>query len=68
MANKPDYNIVVFDDSKEGKSFSVNVGGAWRTKNGGVMLRIHPGISISGTVALLPPRESDSATNNQTKG
>ena len=63
MSNRPDYNLVVFaeNDDKDKPSYSVTVGAAWRNKSGvGLTLRIHPGVSVSGTVALLPPKERNS--------
>lgn len=57
----PGFNIVVFEDGADGKTYSTIVGAAWTTKDGkGVTARVRPGLALTGSFAILkrkPPEE-----------
>ena len=62
-SNKPSHKVFITREYQIGKEIKTNwleVGTAWQHKNGeGMNIQIHEGISISGKVTIIKPRERD---------
>jgi hypothetical protein len=58
--NAPTHNVVIGENRQVGKqivTYWTKVGSAWVHEDGNIFLRIRKGISVSGQIALFPPKE-----------
>ncbi|MBP2845811.1 hypothetical protein J8655_10005 [Dickeya oryzae] len=64
---KPKYNAYVLHEyvaqNGENKTFWTKIGAAFENKNGGLNISITPGVSVSGKIVLLEPKEKDDSGN-----
>lgn len=59
-ANAPTHNVVIGENRQVGReivTYWTKVGAAWLHEDGNIFLRIRPGISVSGQIALFPVKE-----------
>lgn len=62
----PKYNAYVtheYEQNGEKKTFWTKIGVVFENRNNGLNLTIVPGISVSGKIVLLEPREKEESGN-----
>ena len=55
--NVPTHNVVIGEDRQVGRkivTYWTKVGAAWAHEDGKLFIRIRPGLSVSGQIALFP--------------
>jgi hypothetical protein len=58
--NAPTHNVVIGENRQVGReivTYWTKVGAAWLHEDGNIFLRIRPGISVTGQIALFPVKE-----------
>ena len=61
MANRrPDYRVLVSRPGKsESEQYYTEVGAAWKVSNDGISIKLHPNLTVSGSLVLFPPKADD---------
>ena len=67
--NAPTHNVVIGENRQVGRkilTYWTKVGAAWAHEDGKFFIRIRPGLSVSGQIAVFPIEEKSEAEADET--